>query len=205
MWWDRLKSVTDHDCLVALENAAISSFTASRLDDCRQFIQTLLERLNQVYGGGANPRALKLSMHLASLLLIDKRPDDALETFTSCLKLTTYLLGETSDSTLSCLDGMGKCYFLLGDFEVLALQKFNIFGHCKLSDNRRIVPIQQADAFFHRSLVLHSSVCKSLQATKAPSSCPTCQRSHNNVALVAVARRSSHAVHLRLSSDLKPQ
>lgn len=44
--------------------------------------------------------------------------------------------------------------------------------------------------------------CNAL-ASHCQSGCCACQRAHNNLAVLAVAERSTHAVRVRLAADLK--
>lgn len=119
----RLKGKTDHESLVALENAAIASLAVNRFADARQHLETLLDRLRHVYGGGSNLRTLSLSLQLARLLVQDKQVDKALALYLDCLTLSVNLLGYDHELTTSCSDGLGKCFFLLGDFEVRPLAR----------------------------------------------------------------------------------
>ncbi|EGZ26316.1 hypothetical protein PHYSODRAFT_484252 [Phytophthora sojae] len=86
-----LKGESDHETSIALENLAIACY---------------------------NAKLFHLTVRLASVLLAQKRTDEARDLFERCLKHAENLFGPSDEQTVTCTDALGKCCFLLGDFAV---------------------------------------------------------------------------------------
>lgn len=117
---DRLKGEMDHETLTALENVAIASLTAGHTAEARENLILLIDRLDQLYNGGSNAHMLHLKLQLAALFVHGKQIDAARVLYTECLAHSSSSCSEFHDVAITCTDGLGKCFFLLGDFEVRA-------------------------------------------------------------------------------------
>ncbi|KAG6622778.1 Serine/threonine protein Kinase [Phytophthora cinnamomi] len=170
-----LKGEADQETSVALENLAIGCQQAGRLEDTEKHLKMLLRLLTERYGGGYNAKLFHLSVQLASVLLAKKRTNEARDLFEQCLLHAENLFGSTDEHTVTCTDALGKCCFLLGDFP-------------------------EAEMYFKRSLavIMRLPNPSTTETPLSPSRQDQFRRVQSNLAMVAIAARSSEAVHSQL-------
>ncbi|KAG7390581.1 hypothetical protein PHYPSEUDO_007521 [Phytophthora pseudosyringae] len=174
-----LKGEADQETTSALENLAIACEQAGMLKFTEMHLKTLLRLLAERYGGGYNAKLFHLNVRLASVLLAQKRVHEARELFTQCLPHAENLFGATDDHTVACTDALGKCFFLLGEFE-------------------------EAEMYFKRSLAAItrlptvSPTTDSQEVLLSPTR-ERFRRAQSNLAMVAVAAKSRGAVHAQLA------
>ncbi|KUF72088.1 Ankyrin repeat domain-containing protein 17 [Phytophthora nicotianae] len=121
-----LQGETHHETMFALENLAIACEQAGMLKLTETHLKTLLTLLMNRYGGGYNAKLYHLNVRLASVLLAQKRVQEARELYVQCLPHAENLFGGTDDHTVACTDAIGKCCFLLGEFAVRDYHKGKI-------------------------------------------------------------------------------
>ncbi|ETK76474.1 hypothetical protein F442_17444 [Phytophthora nicotianae P10297] len=147
-----LQGETHHETMFALENLAIACY---------------------------NAKLYHLNVRLASVLLAQKRVQEARELYVQCLPHAENLFGGTDDHTVACTDAIGKCCFLLGEFA-------------------------EAEKYFKRSLAAITrlpapSTTDSQEALSSPPQKDRFRRAQSNLAMVAVAAKSSSAVQAQLA------
>lgn len=196
---NRLKGENSHAALVALENAAIAHYSAGDLATTVEYLQQLLVLLNACYGGGWNDKVLELSLVLASALfdqvrcviaisrealssemltdrVSQRRVHEAKRLYEECLAHAESLADPLSEAVVRCVEGVGACCFVLGDFS-------------------------SSESLFSRALrdtlALSSSPVLPEQTLETDR-----QRAHRNVASVALAKKSARVVQSKLASGL---
>ncbi|TMW66406.1 hypothetical protein Poli38472_004171 [Pythium oligandrum] len=160
---------SDLSTLQVLENLTLVCSQLGRVVDTERLLRELLRLLSAVYDDGSNERVLNLTMQLGSVVIAQRRINEALEIFTTCLHLTESIYGQNHSQVAVCHDQLGRCWFLLGNME-------------------------QAETAFLRSMQLVSSSNAVLSLTER-------QRLHNNLAMVAIAKRSHAAVVQKLQAE----
>ncbi|KAG6971845.1 hypothetical protein JG687_00001795 [Phytophthora cactorum] len=108
-----------------------------------------------------------------------KRVLEARELYAQCLPHAENLFGGADDHTVACTDALGKCCFLLGQFA-------------------------EAEKYFKSSLaaITHlpaPSIVDNQETLSSSIGQDRFQRAQSNLAMVAVAAKSSSAVHAQLA------
>ncbi|POM78274.1 Serine/threonine protein Kinase, partial [Phytophthora palmivora] len=166
-----LKGAEDQETTIALENLAIACY---------------------------NAKLFHLNVRLASVLLTQKRVQEARELYAQSLPHAENLFGGTDTYTMACTDALGKCCFLLGELEVLNYSReTSIVVH----DLIRCTG-QEAEKYFKRSLAVITQLpivnSNSLETSLSLSKQEQFRRAQSNLAMVAVAAKSSTAFHAQL-------
>jgi hypothetical protein len=102
----------------------ICSHSAGEVDTCERYLRELLTLLEPMYIG-PNDKILRLKRLLANLLAA-RRPQlkEALQLHRESLALCEQMYGPHHLQVTTCTDDIGRCFFLMGDFEVCFLFLF---------------------------------------------------------------------------------
>ncbi|TYZ58873.1 hypothetical protein PybrP1_000509 [[Pythium] brassicae (nom. inval.)] len=138
------------EALVALENAAIAHHSSGDLVVAIDYLQQLLARLDAHYSGGWNEKLLQLSLKLAATLFAQ------------------------SEAVVRCIEGVGTCCFVLGDF---------------------------SSAESHFSRALRDTLADARPTASDPEREADRQRAHRNLASVALAKKSAAVVRDKLKRE----
>ncbi|DAZ93811.1 TPA: hypothetical protein N0F65_008570 [Lagenidium giganteum] len=160
-----LRGEMDHDALVALENVCIVCYQSKDWQHTEQQITHLLDLLRDVYNGGYNDKVWGLTMTLATVVMHQMRVNEARQLYEDCLDHAELMFGKDAVQVAACTDGIGRCWFAVGDFD-------------------------RAETLFLRSMQIY--------LLSEQRSSPQLQRAHNNLAMIAIARRSAVAVRQQL-------
>lgn len=139
-----------------------------------------------------------------------KRVTEAKAIYEDCLTQVESLATPTPPCehhtrVMRCTEGVGKCWFLLGDFQVSCQAAFSPFVDLRLRFGCRILTpyaLQRAEELVTRALRMctaqqQQQEHKSLASADASLAAER-QRAYRNVAMVAIAKKSALAVEGKL-------
>ncbi|GLD98620.1 hypothetical protein PINS_up007337 [Pythium insidiosum] len=186
------------DALSALENLVVVCYQQQHWHDVERHLRALIARLATQLGGVCNERVLSLRLRLSVALIELRRIKDANELLTELLGHAVSLLDARDAVIATCHERIAQCEFLLGEFEVMKQPPAGsslVALQVRADEMEWRAWLQAAERSFQRAMRITRSHDDSYAN-------PNRQRLLNNVAVVAIAKKSAPVVREKLHEML---